>query len=114
MRLQFQFEGDRPPFVYAPSAAAALRLCRELVRDSAEQLLAGEQQQQLQRQQRLGVDSSSSYSGSSSSSRTASSTSAGTVTVTVIDELRGEVADWYVRVYGNINNRVGYTLQSFG
>ena len=77
MRLQFQFEGDRPPFVFAASPQEALELCHQLVWASNEDVRDGEGN-------------------------------------TVIDELRRQVVAWYVRVYQNINNRVGFTLESFG
>jgi hypothetical protein len=74
IRLQFQFEGDTPPFVFADTSEDALHMCQQL-------LLA-----------------SSPLTGD----------------MAVIEQLRMNILNWYIRVYENVNNRVRYILESFG
>lgn len=90
-RLQFQYEGDQPPYVYATTSDEALQLCQELVKISKEQLYEHEQR----RLRNNSSDDNERY-------------------YTVVDEMRLDVTEWYARVYQNINNRVRYTLESFG
>lgn len=86
-RLQFQYEGDRPPFLFATTAEEALLLCQRLVAES----MSGEERGLNQRNCDVG--------------------SAGG---TALDDLRWKITEWYIRVYQNINNRVQYTLESLG
>lgn len=77
--------------MYASTPEEALTLCQELVDVSLAQL----REEELQRSARGGRVSDD------------------TGPVTVIDELRRDIVEWYVRLYDNINYRVGHVLESF-
>ena len=85
-RLQFEYEGDRPPFIFASTPEEALGICQQLL------LSTTQRTENDQSGRKLFTD----------------------VDKPTIDELRQLVIEWYVRIYQNINRRVRHTLKSLG
>jgi hypothetical protein len=128
-RLQFQYEGDPPPFVFAASAEDALSICQQLVLASSSSSssfpvvpvpvpvpsspLSPSHSPPRDRARDWDLESGSGGGGVEGLSSPECCVGAGAgagAGDTVIDELRKDIAEWYIRVYQNINNRVGYTL----